>query len=235
MRGVSVVIVLMAALSAAACSSVSSLMPNMSGPTEPAGSMPAPAGGQTTPGLTPQGTTPLEPAGATPGTGAFDAADYNCPEVTVRSGTSTLMLNDNKPAQPGEANPMGLRFQGNLVRFSRECQPRPGTMTMRVGIMGRVITGPAGTEGGNVDLPIRMAVVEEGPNPKTVVSKLIRIPVSMPPNSQFQDFEHVESELVFPIPRVATDLSQYVVYVGFDPSAAQPARKPAVSTRRNRR
>ena len=40
-------------------------------------------------------------------------------------------------------------------------------MTMKVGVEGRVLLGPAGGPG-QVDIPLRMAVVQEGPAPKTV-------------------------------------------------------------------
>ena len=44
-------------------------------------------------------------------------------------------------------------------------------------------------------------------------------------------FVHVEQDLTFPMPRAAV-LDTYMVYVGFDPSAApaKPERKPAEAT-----
>jgi hypothetical protein len=155
--------------------------------------------------------------------------EYNCPDVTVRPGTATLMVNTPMPAG-AELTAMDLRYQGTLVRFSRECGVRPGFMTMKVGVHGRVITGPAGGPG-TVDVPVRIAVVQEGPEPKTVVSKLARLSVNVTGDPAFADFTHIDEDVTFPLPRNAPDIANYVVYVGFDPAAAP---KPAAPARRRR-
>jgi hypothetical protein len=92
-------------------------------------------------------------------------------------------------------------------------------------VQGRVLLGPAGGPG-RVDVPLRLAVVEEGTNPKPIVSKLYRLAVDVPPGQTAVPFVHVEQDLTFPMPR-ADALDNYVVYVGFDPSAtpAKPERK----------
>ena len=74
--------------------------------------------------------------------------------------------------QAGRRRPsaLDLRYQATIIRTARECQVNSGVMTMKVGIEGRVITGPAGGPG-TVDVPLRLAVVQEGVNPKTIVSK----------------------------------------------------------------
>jgi hypothetical protein len=120
---------------------------------------------------------------------------------------------------------MDLRYQGTLVKFARECMPRAGVMTMKIGIEGRVITGPAGGPG-TVEVPLRLAVVQEGPDPRTVVSKLVRIPVTIGAEGQTVDFTHVDPEVAFPIPRPMAALGSYIVYVGFDPSATTPQKPP---------
>ena len=52
-------------------------------------------------------------------------------------------------------------------------------MTMKVGIEGRVITGPAGGPG-KVDVPLRIAVVQEGVEPEDrSLSKFARMPVTV--------------------------------------------------------
>jgi hypothetical protein len=71
-----------------------------------------------------------------------------------------------------------------------------------------------------------MAVVQEGPAPKTVVSKFYKLAVSIPPGQTGAPFVHVEQDLTFPMPRGA-DLDAYIVYVGFDPQSlsTKPERK----------
>jgi hypothetical protein len=68
--------------------------------------------------------------------------------------------------------------------------------------------------------------VQEGPDPKTVVSKLVRIPVTVGADTSTVDFTHVDQEIAFPLPKPISNLESYVVYVGFDPSAVAP-QKPA--------
>jgi hypothetical protein len=162
-----------------------------------------------------------------PGTAGVDAAnavpDYDCPEVNVRNGASTLMIG-TKPGD-GEPSALDLRYQGTIVRTARECKITGGTMTMKVGIEGRVITGPAG-QPGTVDIPLRIAVVQEGVDPKPVLSKLVRLSATITSAVDRVTFTHVDSDIAFPMPRSAGDIDSYVVYVGFDPGVAVPAKKP---------
>jgi hypothetical protein len=97
-------------------------------------------------------------------------------------------------------------------------------MTMKVGIEGRIITGPAGGPG-NVDVPMRIAVVQEGVTPKVVTSKFGRETVVLTGSIDRVNFTHVADDLSFPLPSPVTDISSYVVYVGFDPQSAQPEPK----------
>jgi len=103
-------------------------------------------------------------------------------------------------------------------------------MMMKVGIEGRVITGPAGGPG-SVDVPLRIAVVQEGINPKTIVSKFAQIPVTVASAVDRVPFTHIDPEISFPLPQPLANIDAYVVYIGFDPMGAQqekkkPAAKP---------
>jgi hypothetical protein len=155
-------------------------------------------------------------------------ADIDCPGVEVRQGASTLAVN----ASATEASPMTLRYQVGIGDTARECAPLGAVMTMKVGVQGRILLGPAGGPG-QIDIPLRMAVVQEGANPKTVVSKFYRLPVTIPPGQVSIPFMYVEQDITFPMPR-ARDLDAYVVYVGFDPSGApaKPQRKPVKKQKR---
>ena len=87
-----------------------------------------------------------------------------------------------------------------------------------------MIVGPAGGPG-QVDVPLRIAVVEETPTgTKAIVTKLIRIPVTIGNNDQNALFTHIEDGLSFPMPPSA-DLDNYTVYIGFDPQAAEAQDK----------
>jgi hypothetical protein len=160
------------------------------------------------------------------GTGGVSTDDIECPSVEVRTGAATLMIG-SKPGA-GEPAALDVRYQGSIIRTARECHVNTGIMTMKVGIEGRIITGPAGGPG-TVDVPLRIAVVHEGINPKTVTSKFGRESVVINNEIDRVTFTHIDPDIAFPLPQPLGDIDQYVVYVGFDPIGAQPEKKkPAV-------
>jgi hypothetical protein len=166
------------------------------------------------------GRSPPPAGGNTP---AGPAAEIECPGVSVRAGAATLSI-----TAPGtETGPMTTRYQVSIGQTARECAALGGVMTMKVGIEGRVLLGPAGGPG-QIDIPLRIAVVQEGTNPRTVLSKFYKFAVAVPPGQTSVPFMHVEQDLTFPTPRPA-DFDAYIVYVGFDPASlnAKPERKPA--------
>jgi hypothetical protein len=230
-RGTAAVL-LVAAL--AGCSSVGNMLGSSSAekpvPMEP-GSAPA-AASPSSEAIPPKDSLTNmilgKPAG---GEGAADQPlkqeDLPCPEITVRPGAATLVLNNK--GSGGEPTAMDLRYQGSLIRFARECKSAAGIMTMKIGIEGRVIVGPAGGPG-QVEVPVRLAVVQEGASPKTVLSKLARISVTVGSDPTV-DFTHIDPDVAFPLPRPLGALEQYVVYVGFDPTAVAP-KKPAPRRKR---
>ena len=169
-------------------------------------------------------SSPKATTGGSEGGGA--ATDVECPGVSVRGGASTLMIG----SKPGEEEPsaLDLRYQATIVRFARECQVNSGMMTMKVGVEGRVITGPAGSPG-TIDLPLRIAVVQEGINPKTVVSKFAQVQVVIASAAERVPFTHVDPEVSFPLPQPIANIDAYVVYVGFDPAGAPQQKKKPVT------
>jgi hypothetical protein len=147
--------------------------------------------------------------------------DTDCPPVTVREGASTLMVGPPK-VQPDATN---LRYQVTFGQMARECAVLGATMTIKVGVQGRVILGPTGGPG-NIEVPLRLALVQEGPQPKTIWTKFYKVPVTIPPGQTSLTFIHVEEDVTFPTPK-GDDIDAYVVYVGFDPNAQpeKPAKK----------
>jgi hypothetical protein len=80
-------------------------------------------------------------------------------------------------------------------------------------------------------VPLRLAVVQEGVNPKTILSKFAREQVTIANAVDRVTFTHIDPEISFPMPQPAANIDSYVVYVGFDPQGAQqekkkPAAKP---------
>ncbi len=157
------------------------------------------------------------------------ADDVFCPDVSVRPGASTLSVSADNQATDDSA--MNLRFQASIGETARECRLTAGTMSIKVGVQGRVILGPAGGPG-QIELPVRLAVVHEGPNPRTIMTKLNRVAVSIPDNLGNVQFTMIEDEVSFPMPRGAA-IESYVVYVGFDPMGMRaPPRRPQRTSRR---
>lgn len=161
---------------------------------------------------------------AAPGAPAFD--DENCPGVEIRTGASTLM----KAAPVPNPTSADLRYQLSFTNLARQCFAQAGTLTMKVGVEGRIIVGPAGAPP-QVEIPLRYAVVQEGVSPKTITTKFKRITASVPPGGANGTFSDVESGLSFPMPPPA-DLEAYVVYVGFDELGDRNERRPAARAKK---
>ena len=158
---------------------------------------------------------------------AANTADPNqdCPVVDIRSGASTLQMNG-----PGEATPNTLRYQATIARLARECAVRGSMMTVKVGVQGRVVVGPAGGPG-QVDIPLRYALIQEGPEPKPILTKLYRFAVNISEGQANVPFLHIEEDLTFAVPGQAA-LDNYVIYVGFDAAAVK--QEAPKKTRRSR-
>jgi hypothetical protein len=163
-------------------------------------------------------------ATAEPMGGPAGSADIDCPNVDIRPGSSTLAI----AARGGDSSAMDLRYQASIGRTARECALLGATMTIKVGVQGRVVLGPNGGPG-QVDIPLRYALVHEGPEPKTLVTKLHRFPVTIGPGQTGVAFTHIEEDLTIPTPD-PTALQSYVLYVGFDPATPKTTperRRPA--------
>jgi hypothetical protein len=142
-------------------------------------------------------------------------SDLSCPEVNVRPGASTYAVGlPGKPASGGD-----LRFQATIGRTGRSCALSDGQIKVKIGIQGRVIAGPAGAPT-SVDVPLRIAVVQEGIQPKTIFTQAYRTNVAMATDGN-ASFTLVAEDVVYPVPPGnANDF--YVFYIGFDPQALKP-------------
>jgi hypothetical protein len=155
------------------------------------------------------------------------AQQIDCPLINIRQGASTLTI--GPAAGSGDADStnngaMGVKYQGSFVRAARECVLVGGNVVMKIGVQGRLIVGPAGGPG-EVNVPLRMAVVDETPNKtKPIVTRFVQIPVTVASATENPSFTHIEEGVTFPMPN---DLDNYVVYIGFDPLAAQAQQERA--------
>lgn len=162
--------------------------------------------------------------------------NFECPSVEIRPGAGQLSVSAN----PAEPTAMNQRYQLAFAEMARECRLTGSDLTMKIGVRGRVVMGPAGGPG-QVDVPLRLAVVREGIEPQTITTKFSSIPVQIGTGEPNVAFTHVEDNITFPMPR-GSGIDSYVVYIGFDPVGAEelekskkkpPARKQARPPRRN--
>jgi hypothetical protein len=160
---------------------------------------------------------PTKPA--TPGTWTPSPED-DCPVVQIRTGASTLTVNQKSE----QLTPQDVRYQLTFVQMARQCAVVGSDMRMRIGVQGRAIVGPAGAPS-QIEVPVRYAVVREGVTPKTITTKLRRVSLPLPPGSGNVLFTDIEEDLSFPIPS-QREFDSYVVYVGYDELAAAPERRP---------
>jgi hypothetical protein len=161
---------------------------------------------------------------ATNAQASADNPNFNqedCPSVDIRTGAGTMLV-AGKPGQP--ASSTDLRYQYSFSQLARQCIASGPTLVMKVGVQGRVIVGPSGGPG-QADIPLRYAVVMEGPQPRTIVTKFKRLPITVAPGDSNIPFTDVEEDLSFPIPSHA-ELEAYVVYVGFDEIGDRNEKKP---------
>jgi hypothetical protein len=153
------------------------------------------------------------------------AEQIDCPLINIRQGASTLTIGPT--TRSGDADStnngaMAVKYQGTFVRAARECALVGGNVVMKIGVQGRIIVGPAGGPG-DITVPLRMAVVDETPNrTKPIVSRFVQVPVTVASSTDNPTFTHIEDGVSFPMPN---DLDNYIVYIGFDPLAAQ-AQQP---------
>lgn len=155
-------------------------------------------------------------------TAAEQAADaqLTCPAVAIRAGASTLAV--GAPGKPASGE--DLRYQVTITRTARDCNLNGGQITARIGIEGRVIVGPAGAPP-TVDIPVRVAVVQEGVGDKVIFTKAYRTSVAMGANGESTVYSFVAEDVIYPAPKGDAG-DQYVFYIGFDPNGLKPEAAP---------
>jgi hypothetical protein len=146
-----------------------------------------------------------------------------CPPVRIRPGASTFAV--GLPGKPAAGT--DLRYQATISRTARDCTQNGDQIVARIGIQGRVISGPAGSPA-TVEVPIRVAVVQGGVQERTIATKVYRTTVSMSASGN-DPFSLVAEDVVYPVPSPAT-VDSYIFYIGFDPQALGP--EPRASKRK---
>ncbi len=147
-----------------------------------------------------------------------NALSEYCPAVRIRAGTESYRIYKGKDRE----NPDNIRYQATLTKVARECVYSGDQLEIKVGALGRVITGPSG-KAGSFDMPIRVAVQEGGCSRHF---KLHRQAASVPEGATNSSFQFVDNTIVMPAPK-ATNVR---IYLGFDETPdAKSSAKPCTS------
>lgn len=139
--------------------------------------------------------------------------DY-CPPLEIRPGTEAVVIYERNH----EDDPNFVRFQGSITQTARECHTLGAdTLTIKVGIAGRLTAGPKGGPG-NFTLPLRIAVIKQhGGN--VFYSEVSKVEVSISAPEFAADFTHVVDNVSFKVTPADRDL---IVYVGYDEGKPKP-------------
>ena len=128
-----------------------------------------------------------------------------CPDLRVREGTEVLRRYERGKEE--EAN--SVIWQASIGDTAREClYDTQGNLTLRIGVSGRVISGPKGGAG-DISLPLRIAVVKY--QEEVFYSEVKTLAISIPASNSTV-FRNVY-EVTVPSPGRDRD---YLIYVGFD-------------------
>jgi hypothetical protein len=153
----------------------------------------------------------MEPTIAGPGDTAnkmvvvpMTAEDLECPVVEVEDGAATSRV--------GGPENSAVRYQFDLVDTARECQPHGDQFSLKIGVSGRLLIGPAGAPGAystNVKVLVRREVDQ-----KTVFEKTYHVEANTSGAVQ-APFRVVTEPLMLPMARPQLN-DDYSIFVGFD-------------------
>ncbi|WP_374624840.1 hypothetical protein [Devosia sp.] len=160
---------------------------------------PAPSGGASL-----QNASPTKAELNTAATSALPAIATECPPIKVRAGGEALFYYGKGKV----GNPRDLNYQAVIDKQSRNCVVSNGLITVKMGVVGRLLLGPSGNQT-EITVPIRFAVERDN---VAMFSEKYEIPVSVLPPAQSTEFVKVVENVAIPY----TGGEQIVIWVGFD-------------------
>jgi hypothetical protein len=155
-------------------------------------------------------TQQLQNATATPAavaqaqTNALPAIATACPPIRIRSGGEAMFYYGG--GRTGD--PKSLQYQGVIDETSRNCVVSNGLITVNMGVVGRVLLGPAGNQS-SVNAPIRFAVERDG---QAIFSEKHTLPVAITAPARSAEFVKVLENVAIPY----LGGEEITIWVGFD-------------------
>ena len=135
---------------------------------------------------------------------ALPAIATECPPIKVRAGGEALFSYAKNKIGDARA----LNFQAMIDKQSRNCVVSNGLITVKMGVVGRVLLGPVGTKS-QFTLPLRFVVERDE---VAVFSQKYDIPVVVTPPNQSEEFVKVVENVAIPY----LGGENIVIWVGFD-------------------
>ena len=135
--------------------------------------------------------------------------DINCPPVDVAT--------DGAAYRVGGPENASVRYQFNIGDTARQCDPAgPGQASVKIGVKGEVVIGPAGSAG-TYSVPLKIVITNETEK-KPVFSKTYKVEATTD-GVTAGAFQIVTEPILVPMPTLQlADL--YSVTVGFEGSGA---------------
>lgn len=133
------------------------------------------------------------------------STDISCPEVEIAEGGSAYRV--------GGAESESVRYQFNIGDTARQCDPAgPGQATIKIGIAGNLVIGPAGSPG-TYSVPLRITVTQDA-DKKQVYSKTYKIEATADAVNSGQ-FRIVADPIPVAMPTLVL-ANVYTVTIGFE-------------------
>jgi hypothetical protein len=136
---------------------------------------------------------------------ALPAIATECPEIRIRPGSEALFFYGGGKV----GDPRDLQYQAIIDQHSRNCVVSNGLITVKMGVSGRVLLGPKGSQQA-IDIPVRFAVERDS---VAIFTERYSLPVAITPPNQSGDFVKVVENVSIPYIGGET----IIIWVGFDP------------------
>ena len=137
-------------------------------------------------------------------TNALPAIATECPPIRVRTGSEAMFYYGNGKV----GDPRALQYQGVIDKSTRNCVVSNGLITVQMGVEGRVLLGPKGTQT-SVNVPVRFAVERDR---QAVFSEKYQIAVAIAQPAQSGEFVKVVQNVAIPY----LGGEDITIWVGFD-------------------
>jgi hypothetical protein len=140
--------------------------------------------------------------------------DLDCPSVDIEEGGASLRV--------GGAENASVRYQFDIAETARECAPQGNSFSLKVGVSGHLLIGPAGSPGA-FSAPLRITVRRES-DQKPAYTKTYKIETDTAGAAEAQ-FQFVSEPIILPMAH--SDLNNdYSIVIGFDNSHAAETPHP---------